>query len=74
MPRLNLTIKDLGEIKPQELELLYWIRNVYRYGEVTILTRDGLPQDIVKTVTRVRLGHLSTEEIDSMQKQFYTIH
>ncbi len=70
VPPKKLSVKDLGELKPQEIELIYWIRNVYRYGEVTILTRDGVPQDIVKTVTRVRLGSLSTDEIDEMKKQF----
>jgi hypothetical protein len=70
VPNKKLSIQDLGELKPQEIELIYWIRNVYRYGEVTILTRDGVPQDIVKTVVRVRLGSLSTEEIDEMKKQF----
>jgi len=67
----QLTAKDLGELKPQEVELIYYIRNVYRFGEVSILTRDGVPQDIVKTITRVRLGNLSTHEIDALQKQFY---
>jgi hypothetical protein len=71
MSSLKLTIKDLGELKPQEIELIYWIRNVYRFGEITIMTRDGIPQDVVKTINRVRLGHLSTDEIDAMQKQFY---
>jgi len=69
----KLTFKDIGELKQQEIDLIYLIRNVYRFGEVTILTRDGLPQDVVKTVLRVRLGDLSTGYVDTLQKQFYTI-
>lgn len=69
----RLTVKDLGELKQQEIDLIYLIRNVYRFGEVTILTRDGLPQDVVKTVLRVRVGDLSPDYVDTLQKQFYTI-
>lgn len=67
----KLTTKDLGELKQQEIDLIYLIRNVYRFGEVTILTRDGLPQDVVKTVLRVRLGNLSTDYVDTLSKQLY---
>lgn len=64
--------KEIGELKPQEIDLILLIRQVYRYGEVTILTRNGVPEDVIKTVMRVRLGNLSTNEIDSLSKQFYT--
>jgi hypothetical protein len=67
-----LVPKELGELKPQEIDLILLIRQVYRYGEVTILTRNGVPEDVIKTVMRVRLGNLSTNEIDSLSKQFYT--
>jgi hypothetical protein len=67
----KLTNKDLGELKQQEIDLIYLIRNVYRFGEITILTREGLPQDVVKTVLRVRLGGLSTDYVDTLSKQLY---
>lgn len=70
---LKVTTKELGELRQQEVELIFLIRNVYRFGEVTILTRDGLPQDVVKTVMRVRLGQLSTEDVAQMEKQFYNL-
>ena len=73
MTQPKLQVSDLGELKQQEIDLIYLIRNVYRFGEVTILTRDGLPQDVVKTVLRVRVGDLSTDYDDTLQKQFYTI-
>ncbi len=71
---MKLSLNDIGELKPQELELIYLLRHVYRYGEVTILTRDGLPQDILKTVARTRLGNLSTDELDIMGRQFDNRH
>ena len=48
--------QELGELKPQEIELIYLIRNLYKFGRIEIETRDGLPQNIVKTVDRQRLG------------------
>lgn len=53
------TLKELGELHPQEIELIWQIRNRYRFGRVEIETRDGLPQDILKTVERRRLGSFS---------------
>lgn len=51
--------KELGELKPQEIELIWLIRNVYRFGKIEIDTRDGLPQDLLKTVERTRLGNFT---------------
>lgn len=67
----KLTVKDLGELKQQEIDLLFLIRNVYRFGEITIMTRDGLPQDVIKTILRVRLGQLSTGYVDTLSEQLY---
>jgi hypothetical protein len=68
-PRLQA--KDLGDLKQQEIDLIYLIRHVYRFGEVTILTRDGTPQDVTKTVLRVRLGELSTDYVDTLNRSLY---
>lgn len=46
---------ELGELHNAERELIWYIRHNFRYGEVTIKTRDGLPVDIIKTVERYRL-------------------
>ena len=51
--------KELGELHPQEAELLLLIRKTYRFGRITIETRDGLPFDILETVKRTRLGEFS---------------
>lgn len=40
----------------QELELILAIRRDYRFGQITIETRDGLPFDILQTVKRTRLS------------------
>lgn len=61
---------DIGELHQSEIDLIYLIRNVYRFGEVVIQTRDGIPQDIIKTTVRVRLGQLSTDDVDTFSKQF----
>jgi len=37
------------ELHPKEVELLKAIRTKFRYGEITIITRDGLPFRIRKT-------------------------
>ena len=52
----NRALKELGELHPQEIELIWQIRNRYRFGSIQIETRDGLPQDVLKTVERKRLG------------------
>ncbi len=41
--------EDLGEMHPMEIKLIQLIRDRYRYGEVTIKTRDGLPVLILKS-------------------------
>ena len=39
---------DLGELKDQEIQLIDLIRRRFRYGEITILVRDGIPIRILK--------------------------
>lgn len=63
----HITQEDVLPLKQQEMDLLYLLRNVYRFGSVEIVMRDGIPVDIVKTVERVRLGNLSTEDIDTLK-------
>ncbi len=59
--------KDILPLKQQEIDLIYLLRHVYRFGSVEIVMRDGVPVDIVKTVERIRLGSLSTDEIDTLR-------
>lgn len=46
---------ELGELHENEAMLIQLIRTKYRFGEITITTRDGLPMDILKTVERTRV-------------------
>lgn len=51
-----ITQEDLGILYPQEVELITLLREKYRYGEVSIEVRDGLPIFIVQTIKREKLG------------------
>lgn len=53
----QITARDLGELHPKEAELIYLIRTQYRFGVIELYLREGLPEDIVKTVKRYRLGN-----------------
>lgn len=41
---------------PMEIDLILTLRHEYRFGEVGISMRDGLPQQLLKTVNRRKLG------------------
>lgn len=61
----TITAEDILPLKHQEMDLIYALRHKYRYGSVEIIVRDGVPQDLIRTVERVRLGNLSTSEVDA---------
>lgn len=42
----------LGELHAREIDLIIKIRTTYRFGEITLVTADGLPKQILKTVSR----------------------
>lgn len=44
------------ELHPNEVELISIIRNRTRFGELLIVTKDGLPQRIQRTVTYMSLN------------------
>ena len=52
----QMEISDLLPLKPQEIDLIHLIRTQYRFGKIEIITRDGVPVDIEKTICRVRLS------------------
>ena len=39
-----------GELDPKEKELIRLIRKRFRFGDITISTRDGLPYQVVRYV------------------------
>ena len=47
---------EIKDLKPQEIKLIKLIRNKYRFGSITIITRDGLPVDVTQTVERERVS------------------
>ncbi len=49
-------LKKILPLKPQEIELIYLIRNKYRFGSLEIIVQDGVPVDIVQTIRRQRLS------------------
>lgn len=52
----QITSDDLGKLHSKEIELIWLIRTKYRFGTIELYLRDGLPEDILKTVERHRLG------------------
>lgn len=62
----NIHKDNVLPLKQQEIDLIYLLRNVYPFGDVEIIMRDGVPSDIKRTVRRIRLGTLSTNDVDSM--------
>ena len=39
----NHTVIEIMNLHPKEIALIKSIRDKWRYGEITIITRDGLP-------------------------------
>ena len=46
----EVCLESLGELSHKEIELLYWIRNRFRWGELIIEVRDGMPYRIKKAI------------------------
>jgi hypothetical protein len=67
MNQNKITVEQLGQLKQQEIDLIHIIRTKYRFGNIEIIVRDGVPWDVLKTVERVRLGELSTNEVVEAQ-------
>lgn len=43
-------------LKQHEIDLIYLMRTKYRFGTIEIIVRDGLPEALLKTVQRTKLG------------------
>jgi len=63
----NIKEEDILPLRQQEIDLIYLLRKRYRFGNVEIVMRDGVPIDVIKTIERTRLGDLSTEEFDTTE-------
>ena len=51
--------EDLGELHPMEIDLILTLRHEFPFGQVEIEMRDGLPQYLLKTVNRRKLGNFA---------------
>jgi hypothetical protein len=49
---------ELGELHPMEIDLILTLRREFAFGKVEIEMRDGIPQYLLKTVKRRKLGNL----------------
>ncbi len=47
--------KEILPLKPQEIDLIRLIREKYRFGNIEIVCKDGVPIDVLRTVERTRL-------------------
>lgn len=63
----NIGEKDVLPLNQKEADLIYLLRNVFRYGSVEIVMRDGVPVDLIRTIQRVRLGDIHTDEVDGLK-------
>ena len=59
-----MTQEEILPLKPQEIDLIYLIREKYKFGTIEVVCKDGVPIDILRTVERVRLdtkGHTNVQ-------------
>ena len=57
MENRNQTKKTIQmELHPNEVELIRRIREQFRYGRIEVITKDGLPMAIERTVERYSLS------------------
>ena len=57
-PKHQLNKEDIGELHPMEVDLILTLRNEFPFGKVEIEMRDGIPQYLIKTIKRRKLGKL----------------
>lgn len=55
-PKKILTNEDIGELKPKEAELIFMIRNRFRWGTIEIDVKNGEPFRILKAYDTHALG------------------
>lgn len=65
VPNNNIKQEDFLPLKESEVHLIYLMRKVFRFGNLDVVVRDGLPVDVIQTVRKIRLP-LSPEQIDEL--------
>jgi Holliday junction resolvase-like predicted endonuclease len=56
----------LKSLRPEEVVLILALRNKFRYGEVNVLMRDGIPQRLLKVEIFVDLKEKNPDAIAGM--------
>lgn len=56
----------LKSLRPEEVILILALRNKFRYGEVNVLMRDGIPQRLLKVELFVDLKSKDVDVIAGM--------
>ena len=49
------TVIEIINLHPQEIELIKALRNKWRFGEITVIVRDGLPMRLRRVVEFIDL-------------------
>ena len=62
--------RDLGELHPMEIDLIITLRHDFPFGQVEIEMRDGLPQYLLKTVNRRKLGNFQVMHRIDLTKEY----
>ena len=73
--KLKPNKEDLGELHPMEIDLILTLRHKYRFGKVEIDMRDGIPQNLLKTIERTNLGNfdvIHTQDLRESYPRLYT--
>jgi len=66
--------EDLGELHPMEIDLILMLRHEFPFGQVEIEMRGGLPQYLLKTVARRKLGNFAVihrKDLTKIYPQLY---
>ena len=62
--------EDLGELHPMEIDLILTLRHDFPFGQVEIEMREGLPQYLLKTVNRRKLGNFQVINRTDLTKRY----
>lgn len=60
--KTSLRQKEMMLLHPNEKELIESIRSRFRFGRIEVITQDGLPIAIEKTVERISLNVIRSND------------
>ena len=62
--------EDIGELHPMEIDLILTLRHEFPFGKVEIEMRDGVPQQLLKTINRRKLGTFDVIHNKDLHKEY----